>query len=72
MSSLITVRQEISALAPKVTDGNVVSTVLNLDSCRLEFPSFQQCCDITSGALRLRFLFLLECPETLDGQAIQE
>ena len=44
----------------------IASTVLDLDSRCLELPPLQQCCDISPGALRLRFLFLLERSETLD------
>lgn len=39
---------------------NPASTVLDLDPRRFELSPLQQCCDISPGTLRLRFLLLLK------------
>ena len=69
MSSLITIRQEISVLFQRAIDGTGFSTVLDLDSCGLEFSSLQKCGDVSPGTLRLCSLFLLECSEALNRQS---
>ena len=69
MSSLMTARQGISPQLPIAADEIGFSTVLDPNSCRLEFPSFQKRGDVSPGALRLCFLFLLERSEALNRQS---